>query len=69
MIEGGSHLNSSAIKEGIVDKVLIFTAPKIIGNGISPINSLGIKKISRAINLKNPVCKRVGKDMLIEGYI
>src|SRR3989338_9437215 len=47
MIEGGSHLNSSAIKEGIVDKVLIFTAPKIIGNGISPINSLGIKKIRK----------------------
>src|SRR3989344_4813188 len=44
MIEGGSELNSSAIKDGIVDKVLIFAAPKIIGNGLGPIGSLGIKK-------------------------
>ena len=69
MIEGGSHLNSSAIKEDVVDKVLIFTAPKLIGNGIGPIGNLGIKKIRKAIDLKNPVCKRVGKDMMIEGYL
>lgn len=69
MIEGGSQLNSSAIKEGIVDKVLIFTAPKIIGNGIGAIGSLGIRKIEKAINLKNPIVKKIGKDVLIEGYL
>ncbi|MBI2659392.1 bifunctional diaminohydroxyphosphoribosylaminopyrimidine deaminase/5-amino-6-(5-phosphoribosylamino)uracil reductase RibD [Candidatus Woesearchaeota archaeon] len=69
MVEGGSQLNSSAIKEGIVDRVLIFTAPKIIGNGIGAIGSLGIKKIEKAISLKNPVCRRIGKDMLVEGYL
>ena len=69
MIEGGSQLNSSAIKEGIVDKALIFTAPKIIGNGIGAIGSLGIKKINKAINLKNPVCRKIGRDVLIEGYL
>ncbi|MBS3105752.1 bifunctional diaminohydroxyphosphoribosylaminopyrimidine deaminase/5-amino-6-(5-phosphoribosylamino)uracil reductase RibD [Candidatus Woesearchaeota archaeon] len=69
MIEGGSQLNSSAIKEGIVDRVLIFTAPKIIGNGIGAIGSLGIKKINNAINLKNPLTRKIGKDLLIEGYL
>lgn len=69
MIEGGSELNSSAIKSGVVDKILIFTAPKIIGNGLSAIGNLGIKKIDKAIEIKNPVCKRIGKDMLVEGYI
>ena len=69
MIEGGSQLNSSAIKEGVVDKVLMFTAPKIIGNGIGAIGSLGIKKINKAINLKNPVCRKIGRDVLIEGYL
>ena len=69
MIEGGSQLNSSAIKSGIVDKILIFTAPKIIGNGIGAIGSLGIKKIDKAINLKNPITKKIGKDLLIEGYL
>lgn len=69
MIEGGSELNSSAIKEGIVDKVLIFAAPKIIGNGLGAIGNLGIKKIDKAINLKNPVTRKIGKDMLIEAYL
>ena len=69
MIEGGSQLNSSAIKDGIVDKALIFAAPKIIGNGIGAIGSLGIKKIDKAINLKNPIVKKIGKDVLIEGYL
>jgi len=70
MIEGGSELNSSAIKDGVVDKILIFTAPKIIGNGgPGAIGNLGIKKIDRAINLKNITCSQFGKDSLIEGYL
>ena len=69
MIEGGSELNSSAIKDRIVDKLLIFTAPKLIGNGKGPIGNLGISKIDKAINLKNPVCTRVGRDSLVEAYI
>ncbi len=69
MIEGGSQLNSSAIKEGIVDKILIFTAPKLIGNGLGAIGNLGVNKINKAINLKNPVVKKIGNDILIEGYL
>jgi diaminohydroxyphosphoribosylaminopyrimidine deaminase / 5-amino-6-(5-phosphoribosylamino)uracil reductase len=69
MIEGGSELNSSAIKSRLVDKIMIFTAPKIIGNGKGAIGNLGITKITKAINLKSPVCRNVGKDMLIEGYL
>ncbi len=69
MIEGGSQLNSSAIKAGIADKVLIFTAPKLIGNGLGAIGSLGIKKIDKAIKLKNITTRKIGKDLLVEGYI
>ena len=69
MIEGGSELNSSAIKEGVVDKILIFTAPKIIGNGLGAIGNLGINKIDKAINLKNPVTRKIGNDLLVEAYL
>lgn len=69
MIEGGSNLNSSAIKAGIVDKVLIFAAPKIIGNGVGAIDSLGITKIGKAISLKNPAMRKIGTDLLVEGYL
>ena len=69
MIEGGSELNSSAIKAGVVDKMLIFTAPKLIGNGKGAIGNLGINTIDKAIEMKNVTLAKIGKDMLIEGYI
>ena len=70
MVEGGAELNSSAIKAGIADKILIFTAPKIIGNnGLGGIGNLGISRIDKAINLKDPEFRKVGKDMLIEAYL
>ncbi len=69
MIEGGAELSGNAIKEGIVDKLLIFTAPKIIGNGLGPIKNLGIKKVNKAIKLKNISTKKIGKDFLVEGNL
>lgn len=69
MIEGGSELNSSAIKDKMVDKIIIFTAPKIIGNGLGAIGNLGINKIDKAINLKDSFVRKIGKDIMIEGYL
>ena len=31
LLEGGGRLNESALKAGIVDRVIFFNAPKIIG--------------------------------------
>lgn len=69
MIEGGSQLNSSAIKERIADKLLIFTAPKLIGNGLGAVGNLGITRIDKAVKLKNIEMKKVGKDILLEAYL
>jgi len=69
MIEGGSQLNSSAIKERIADKLLIFTAPKLIGNGLGAVGNLGVTKIDKAVKLKNIEMKKVGKDILLEAYL
>ncbi|MBI2651214.1 bifunctional diaminohydroxyphosphoribosylaminopyrimidine deaminase/5-amino-6-(5-phosphoribosylamino)uracil reductase RibD [Candidatus Woesearchaeota archaeon] len=69
MIEGGAELSGNAIKEGIVDKLLIFTAPKIIGNGLDAIKNLGIKKVNKAIKLKNVSTRKIGNDFLIEGAL
>ena len=46
-----------------------FAAPKIIGNGKGAIGSLGITKITKAIDLRNPETRKIGKDLLIEGYL
>lgn len=71
LIEGGSSLNSHALKDGIVDKVMFFIAPKIIGgkDSLPAIGGSAFRKLSEAHQLKEVKVKRIGEDILIEGYI
>lgn len=70
MIEGGSDIASSAITSGIVDKVMFFVAPKIVG-GTDSITSIGGRSpalLNNAFQLKDLKATAMGKDILIEGY-
>jgi len=71
MIEGGAEINASALAEGIVDKVLLFLAPLLIGGREAPsaVGGRGIERLSQAIRLKDLRIERLGEDLLIEGYI
>jgi diaminohydroxyphosphoribosylaminopyrimidine deaminase/5-amino-6-(5-phosphoribosylamino)uracil reductase len=70
LLEGGSQLNASMIKEKLVDKIALFTSPKIVGDdGLGVVGKLGIKELDKVITLKDTSVKKVGKDILIEGYI
>lgn len=71
LLEGGAELNFSAINEKIVDKVICYIAPKIIGGTLAktPIGGQGIEKLIDAINIKNMSLKSIGEDVVIEGYI
>jgi diaminohydroxyphosphoribosylaminopyrimidine deaminase/5-amino-6-(5-phosphoribosylamino)uracil reductase len=71
LIEGGSSLNAHALNEGIVDKVMFFIAPKIIGGKDSypVVGGKVFKALEDAYRLKDLRVKRVGEDILIEGYL
>ena len=69
MIEGGAELNTAAIKSKIADKILFFISPKFIGNGLASLGDLGISKVDKSIKLNNIETKRLGKDILLEGYL
>lgn len=70
MIEGGASLNYYALRDGIVDKLILFIAPKIIG-GKDSIGAVG----GISTGLENPWLirdvriRRIGEDILIEGYV
>ncbi|MEC4676181.1 MAG: bifunctional diaminohydroxyphosphoribosylaminopyrimidine deaminase/5-amino-6-(5-phosphoribosylamino)uracil reductase RibD [Nitrospirota bacterium] len=71
LIEGGSSLNSRCLEEEIVDKVMFFIAPKIIG-GRESFPSVGGKtyrNLQDAHRLKDVKIKRIDEDILVEGYI
>ena len=70
LIEGGSKVAASALKSGIVDKVVFFYAPKIVGSeGISMIGELGIPEIKKSLSLKNIKVTKIKDEVMIEGYL
>lgn len=71
MVEGGSSLNSYCLESGIVDKVMFFVAPKIIGgrNSFPAVGGRTFRKLDEAFRVEDLTVKRIGEDVLIEGYI
>jgi diaminohydroxyphosphoribosylaminopyrimidine deaminase/5-amino-6-(5-phosphoribosylamino)uracil reductase len=71
LIEGGAALNFSALEEAVVDKVISFIAPKIIGGAASktPVGGDGIRDMKNAIQLDNIQISRFQEDIMIEGYL
>jgi len=71
MIEGGAEIAASAIAEGIVDKVIFFISPKIIGgkNAPGPVGGEGVARVADAVKLTHLETRRFGEDIMIQGYI
>ena len=71
MIEGGALINWMAIATGIVDKVFLYYAPKILaGTGSVPFASgPGFKKVAEAALVKDISIHRFGEDFAVEGYL
>lgn len=71
LIEAGSSFNASALEQGIVDKVMFFIAPKIIGGkeSFSAVGGRTFRSLADAHRLKDVKIQRVGEDILVEGYI
>ena len=44
LIEAGAELNGAAIAEGIVDKMVLFYAPKIMGTGGVPLAQIAVER-------------------------
>lgn len=72
LIEGGGEINASAIAAGIVDKVMCFVAPKLIGgrNAPGPIGGEGVPNLKEAPHLQRiRITPMPDADLLIEGYL
>jgi diaminohydroxyphosphoribosylaminopyrimidine deaminase/5-amino-6-(5-phosphoribosylamino)uracil reductase len=71
MLEGGSTLAFSAIREKIVDKVVTFIAPKLLGGAKAPtaVGGKGIRKMEDAVTLRDLRIKKIGGDLMVVGYV
>ncbi|HEX6174909.1 MAG TPA: bifunctional diaminohydroxyphosphoribosylaminopyrimidine deaminase/5-amino-6-(5-phosphoribosylamino)uracil reductase RibD [Candidatus Binatia bacterium] len=70
LIEGGATTAAGALKEKVVDKMLLFYAPKLLGgDGRYMIDSLGIEHIKQSVMLQNLKVQKSGADLLVSGYL
>ncbi len=65
LLEGGSHLNASALDSGLVDKVFLYLAPKIFGDSAVTFAA----GLQNAIKLRDTQLHSFENDFAVEGYL
>lgn len=71
LIEGGAGIHGAALDAGIVNKAVVYIAPKFIGGKDSktPVGGVGIPDMADARKLKNMQVETMGGDILVTGYL
>ena len=71
LLEGGPTVNSAALEQGLVDKLLCFVAPILVGGNDAPgpVGGTGIERMADALRLADEEIETVGTDVLIQGYL
>ena len=69
-LEGGPELAGSFLREKQIDRIMFFIAPKLIGGVHAPglIGRAGIRTLRQEVPVRDLRTRRIGKDLLIEGY-
>jgi diaminohydroxyphosphoribosylaminopyrimidine deaminase/5-amino-6-(5-phosphoribosylamino)uracil reductase len=68
LIEGGADLNASVVKAGVVDRVVAFISPILIGGAQAPgfLGGQGVVKVEGAMKLKDINVTKIGEDLMVE---
>ena len=69
LLEAGAELNGAALEAGIVDKMVLFYAPKVMGTGGVPFARIPAARwFSKARALRNVTLHPYGSDFAVQGY-
>ncbi|MHB8412436.1 MAG: bifunctional diaminohydroxyphosphoribosylaminopyrimidine deaminase/5-amino-6-(5-phosphoribosylamino)uracil reductase RibD [Candidatus Acidiferrales bacterium] len=68
ILEAGSALNGAMLEADLVDKMILFYAPKILGAATMPVARHRARPISKTAALQNITLRRFGPDFAVEGY-
>jgi len=71
LLEGGPTLAWAAIEDGLVDKVVVYLAPKLVGGTDAPtvLGGRGFAPIANAVSLRVRSFDRVGEDLRVEADV
>ncbi len=65
LVEGGQQLSSALLRQGLVDRLQLFIAPKILGGGTKSVINLNINRMEDIRPFRDFTWHQSGKDMLL----
>ncbi|MBI3320967.1 MAG: bifunctional diaminohydroxyphosphoribosylaminopyrimidine deaminase/5-amino-6-(5-phosphoribosylamino)uracil reductase RibD [Candidatus Omnitrophica bacterium] len=71
LIEGGGEVLAGAFAERLVDRIVFFIAPLLIGGRQAPgsLGGSGARRLSQAVRLADVTYRRVGPDLCVEARV
>ena len=70
LIEGGGEVNAAFLENRLIDKLILYFAPKVIGGKVAAtfVEGSGIGKMKDAIEFKDVIFTQIGNDFKFIGY-
>jgi diaminohydroxyphosphoribosylaminopyrimidine deaminase/5-amino-6-(5-phosphoribosylamino)uracil reductase len=69
ILEAGSVLNGAMLETDLIDKMILFYAPKLLGSITTPVARHGARSLDKTPALQNITLRRFGPDFAVEGYL
>jgi diaminohydroxyphosphoribosylaminopyrimidine deaminase/5-amino-6-(5-phosphoribosylamino)uracil reductase len=66
LVEGGSAVITSFLKENLADRLIVILAPRIVGEGINSVGEMGIRRMNDALRLSFRRITRRGDDLILD---
>ncbi|MFN8522686.1 MAG: RibD family protein [Chloroflexota bacterium] len=69
MVEGGATLVTELLIRGLVDRLVVVVAPKLIGAGIDAVGDLGILNVADALTFEDVQIRTLDHDVVFDGTL
>ncbi len=66
LVEGGSAVITSFLKEHLADRLIVILAPRIVGEGLNSVGEMGIRRMDDALHLFFRRITRSGSDLILD---
>lgn len=65
LVEGGPTLAGAFLRAGVIDRVLAYVAPILLGGPVTAVDDVGVSTITRALRWRFDGVEQVGSDLLL----
>jgi riboflavin-specific deaminase-like protein len=69
MVEGGAGITTALLRAGLVDRLVVCIAPKVLGTGLDAVGDLGIRDLGQALTFSETTIRQLGPDILFDGRV